>query len=256
MSIAPKNSMMKRRRRRVSVGSDKSNSDQLLSLSLFLMLLAFFIVLNAISNFEDTKVKPILQSIEKSFAMRQPPEDTNPSVQESDELSVDEGDITDRLEALFRSQIPQFESAMNKSKGIMHVRLPYDDFRDAVMAVGQRNDTGAQAGASGDFKLKAFFLPALIALIRTDKAGVPYHMDMILNVGDDPPHLQNTKPRIAARHIRDMSRLAQKLEMSGLPTKQQTIGLGDGPEGTVDILFRPYVPYDPTGGGASNDISP
>lgn len=239
---------MKRRRRRVSVGSESSNADQLLSLSLFLMLLAFFIVLNAISNFEETKVKPILQSLEESFALQQPPEDTNPSVQESKDLSVDEGDITDRLEALFRAQIPQYESATNKSKGVMHVRLPYGDFKDAVMAVGQRENQDVKPDAAGNFKLKAFFLPALIALIRTDKSGVPYHMDMILNVGDDPPHLQNTKPRMAERYIKDMARLAQKLEMSGLPTKQQTIGLGDGPADTVDLVFRPHIPYDPTGG--------
>jgi hypothetical protein len=237
-----------RRRRRVSVGSESSNSGQVLALSLFLMLLAFFIVLNAISDFEETRVKPILDSLEKSFAAETiPPTDTNPSVQESESLSVDEGDVTERLEALFRSQIPTYEAATNKTKGTMHVRLPLDEFKQAVMAVGQRQ-TENKAGKDGQFLLKGFFLPTLIAVIRADKAEMPYRMDMILNVGDNPPHLQNDKPKIAQKHVKDMSTLATKLQNSGLPARLQSIGLGNGPEGTVDLVFRPHVAFDPTEG--------
>ncbi len=240
---------MQRRRRRVNVGSSSSGSDQVLSLSLFLMLLAFFIVLNSISKFEETKIKPLLDSIEQSFSKDfTPPENTNPSVQESETPSVDEGDVTEKLEALFKSQIPNYESASNKTKGTMHVRLPYSEFREAVMAVGQRTPQRTTGTESGQVMLKGFFLPALIALIRTDQTDVAYRMDIILNLGDNPPHLQNNNPQLAERSIKKMGEISKKLENSGLPTKLQSIGFGGGPEDTVDLVFRPHIPYDPTGG--------
>ena len=56
------------RRRRGSAGTAKSVSSQLLGLSLFIMLLAFFIVLNAISNFEESKIKPVMANLSHTFA--------------------------------------------------------------------------------------------------------------------------------------------------------------------------------------------
>ena len=61
---------MKHRRRKISGDSGGSSGGQLLAMSLFIMLLAFFIVLNAISNYENSKVKPVLQSIELTFASK------------------------------------------------------------------------------------------------------------------------------------------------------------------------------------------
>lgn len=240
---------MQRRRRRVSTGSGESNASQLLALSLFLMLLAFFIVLNAISDFEETKITPILQSLEQSFAKEIPVRDNNPSVQQSATKSVGEGSVTDKLEALFSSQIPEYESATNSRTGTMHVRLPYDELYNAVMALGQRSSGDAQTGGGGFEKMEGFFLPSLIALIRTEQAGMAYRMDMILNVGDNPPHVKNNNPQFAESRMEAMAQISQRLQNSGLPPKLQSIGLGSGPRETVDLVFRPHVPFDPTEGG-------
>lgn len=237
---------MKRRRRRIQVESSGNQSEQLLSLSLFIMLLAFFIVLNSISSFEETKVKPIVSSIEQSFAIDETADaDQAPSNQESKKASDKEGDTLDKLKALFSSYIPSYDSAANKREGTMYVRLPFADFENAVMAVG--GDQAAQAKAAAQSKMKGFFLPALLAVMRSDQYGTPYRMDMVMNIGENPAVMQNDEPQQAKRAMRRISRLSDRLERAGMPSKLQSIGLGDGPKDTIDLLFRRHVPYDPTG---------
>ena len=59
---------MRHNRRRRIEDSGSGKSVQLLSLALFIMLLAFFIVLNAVSTFEPNKVEPIIGSLESTFS--------------------------------------------------------------------------------------------------------------------------------------------------------------------------------------------
>lgn len=231
------------RRRRVSTGTAKSMSGQLLGLSLFIMLLAFFIVLNAISSFEETKVKPIMATLSHTFAANIEQEiDDRPTVRESEETSTKEGDTLDRMRALFSSQIPAHEAAVNKTKGEMHVRLKYEDFEKAVMAVEQDNVLPTR---QKDGFLKGFFLPALVALMRNDDLGTPYRLDILLNVDDNPSEIFNKDPQRMNRLINDMSAIAARIEGAGLPTRLISSGIQKGTPDTVDLLFRPHVPYKP-----------
>lgn len=238
---------MKNRRRRGSAGTAKTVGSQLLGLSLFIMLLAFFIVLNAISSYEDVKVRPVMASLSYAFASRMLEQrvDENPSVTQSQEDSIHEGDTLERLKALFTAQIPSSEVAVSSHRGVMYVKLPFDDFEAAVMAVGQRNALNQQQ-ESAQF-LKGFFLPTLVALMKTDKAGMPYRMDMLLNIDNNPAQMQNRQPKQMVTLIKDMGRIAAKLEDSGLSTKLVSGGLQKGEPGTIELMFRRHVPFNPLG---------
>lgn len=232
------------RRRRGSAGTARSMSSQLLGLSLFIMLLAFFIVLNAISNFEESKIKPIMANLSYTFAANMEQEvDDRPNVRQSENTSTQEGDTLDRMRALFTSQIPAHEAAVNKTRGEMHVRLPYQDFKDAVMAVGQQ-DVLPTKQPNG--LLKGFFLPTLVALMRNDDLGRPYRLDILLNIKDNPAEVFNDDPQQMNKITRDMSAIAQKIESAGLPVRLISTGVQEGEEDTVDLLFRPHIPYVPT----------
>ena len=238
---------MRNRRRSGSTGTAKSMSGQLLGLSLFVMLLAFFIVLNAISSFEATRIKPVIESLGYAFASRmaEQPVDDHPSMREDEDMSISEGKTVDRLKALFSAQIPSNEAVVSHRKGALHVRVPYDDFKGAVMATGQRN---ALNQPQGSIKfLKGFFLPTLVALMKTDEVSAPYRMDMILNIPENPATLQNQQPQQLAAFVKNMSVLAGKIEDAGLSTKLISTGLQQGEAGMVDLLFRPHIPYDPLG---------
>jgi len=236
---------VRRRRRSVSTGDAKSVSSQLLGLSLFIMLLAFFIVLNAISSYEETKVRPIMQSLGYTFAsdMVDPSREDEPSVSEDEAKSIEEGDALERIKALFASQIPGYEAALSHRTGALYVKVPYDDFEAAVMALGQRNAL-QQEEKNAQF-LKGFFLPTLIALMKTDSMGMPYRMDMVLNLSDNPAALQNERPQQIAAMTKRMAAISQKLEAAGLSTKLVSMGMQKGEVGTIELLFRQHVPYSP-----------
>ena len=236
---------MRNRRRSGSTGTAKSMSGQLLGLSLFIMMLAFFIVLNAVSSYEESKVRPIMESLGYTFASQSMDKDIDdhPSQRENEDTSLDEGETIDRLQALFSAQIPSHEAVVSHRRGVMHVMVPYDDFETAVMAVGQRNAL-EQKDKNTKF-LAGFFLPTLVALMKTDAVATPYRMDMLLNIEDNPAMLQNEQPKQLAKYMKNMSQIAAKIESAGLATKLISTGLQKGEPGMVELLFRPHIPFNP-----------
>ncbi|MCB1556424.1 MAG: flagellar motor protein MotB, partial [Alphaproteobacteria bacterium] len=155
---------MRGRRRRATTGTEQGASGQLLALALFIMLLAFFIVLNAISTFDETRVRPAMDSIEKAFASKmvdQP--EVNPSLAPAPEQARGEGDTLDKIEGLFTAHIPGQDVVMDKSRGEMHVRVPYDSLKKAVFSIG--------AQTPGETDLNPF-LPTLLGLLSSRASGV------------------------------------------------------------------------------------
>lgn len=235
---------MYRRRRKINTDTGGGMGQHLLGLSLFIMLLAFFIVLNAISSFEQTKVRPVIDSLGQTFASRiDAAGNEQPSPTAESTQSDGEGDTLDRLEALFRAQLPSADLTVSKNRGIMFARVSYSDFEAAIMAIGQQT---AMDSAPMSFS-KGFFLPTLVSLLHTDRAGMTLRMDALVNMADNPAQVQTREPQRMAQEIAQLGRLSDKLERSGIPAKQQSIGLQQGPEGTVDLMFRPYVPFNPLG---------
>ncbi len=239
---------MRNRRRKGGAGTARSMGGQLLGLSLFIMLLAFFIVLNAISQFEEVKVRPVMQSLSHAFAanIQDMPLDEQPSVTEAETASVKEGDTVERLQALFTAQIPSHEAVVSERQGVMYVKVPFDDFEAAVMAVGQRNALDDDSGQAQFFR--GFFLPTLVALLKTDTVQTPYRMDMMLNIDENPAHLQNQQPQRLADTMQTMSAIAEKIEAGGLPAKLLSSGVRKGEAGTIELLFRRHIPYSPVEG--------
>lgn len=86
----------------------RNNPDttQLMALSLFILILAFFIVLNSVSDFREEKVLPVLASLEAAFASELIGAGGLPSViQQPDDMAIDlfSGSVLDELEVAFRN---------------------------------------------------------------------------------------------------------------------------------------------------------
>lgn len=235
--------MRQGRRRRVrNVASAEGPGNKLLALSLFIMLLAFFIVLNAISTFEEEKVEPIVASLEAAFASKvTASEDVQPSVTKSKQHSINEGNSIERIEALFRSRIPAKNIDKNEHLGTMQVTMTLEEFENIVSGLSQ----GRQFGEERTSEQAEVFLATLVSLLRSDQLGTPYHMDIIVNIAEKPSFLQNSDPQKMADVMRQASLLTTRIEQYGLSAKLMTIGLQKGDDKTVDLLFRPYVPFDP-----------
>ncbi len=235
---------MKNRRRRIEQEPPRGISSQLLGLSLFVMMLAFFIILVAISTYEEVKFRPALASIGFTFSSRViSTPNSSPSVIESDEETIEEGDVLERMKALFNAHIPGQKSFISQSTGTLYVRVPLDEFEASIMAV---TTDDAEAGEQTKEAAK-FMLPMLVGLMKGDRIGLSYRMDMNLNVKGNPGKMQNDKPQELSAHIKKMSNIADRLEYAGLEKKLMSAGVQEGPENTVDLMFLRHAPYNPMG---------
>ena len=231
-----------RRRRRNLVKSGGSDTSQMMNLSLFIMLLAFFFVLNTLSSYEEVKTEQVKRSIELSFSRDPQVEEVKSSTAPDPAQSMRQGHTFDRLDALFNAQIASFESVQSKSRGVMMVQVPYDDFVKAVMAVGQKDllRYPSRRAIRGNF-----FLPTLASILRTNIDGAPTRIEIILNTRKNPAELQNQTPDVMSKMISSAGKLSQRLEKQGMPQKLVNIGISKGDPKMVNLVFRKYIPFSP-----------
>lgn len=211
-------------------------ANQFLALSLFVMLLSFFLILNSMSNFDDTKSRPILNSLSVSFSNEKVEPDNQPNIEEDPADSFKEGSTLDRVEALFRSQITGVEAEKNRLGTLMHIRLSVDKFEKGIAMP----DADGQVTGGG-------FMPTLVSLLQSEENGVPHRMEMILNIEANPAAAQNETPQLVDEKAKQVSGFAEKLAGAGLPEKMIAAGLGQGPDQTIDLYFRRYEPFNPLG---------
>lgn len=232
---------MKRNKKKAAEDQSGANTSLILNLSLFMMLLAFFIVLNALSSFEEKKFTPILQSLENTFASDSNWDAKSTSLREDPLQSVLEGDSIDRLNALFEAQISAFRATKSKSRGVMHVEMPFDVFYNAIIQIGQQELTQSNK----DRIERDFFLPTLVSILKSEDQGAAYRMDIVLQMEQDPAVMQNNAPGDLKTVVNRVGGVARKLEEFGLPKNLMSIGLSKGKENTVELFFYKHVPFNP-----------
>lgn len=225
---------MRAARRRLQESSPQG-ATPLLNLSLFLMLLAFFIVLNSVSSFDESKYRPIIENLQTTFSTSLKAIDTAPSVTPALEQSINEGETIDRIEALFNAQITGFTAEKSGSRGIMVVDVPLEEFDRAMTTAGQIDLTQTQRTGS----LQTYFMPTLISLLRAPAQGAAYRMDMILHSRDNPALLYNSDPRALEAVQETAGGYAALLEQSGLAPALLGIGIKQGDPAFVTLYFRP-----------------
>lgn len=225
--------------------NDKSTSytkpmgNQFLGLSLFIMLLSFFIVLNSFSTFEDERSRPIMQSLAVAFSSDDTPQELDPSVKADPAMSHNEGSSLDRIKSLFTAQIAGVQVETNRLGSVMRMRMTQDEFEKAI--VTPLNDPV--------LAMQDSFATFLVSLMNT-ATGVPYHMDILLNIGAEPGVVAQESPELLDLSLEKAAMYAESIDDAGLPPYQVSAGLRSGEKDMVDLYFRPYVPFNPLGEGA------
>lgn len=232
--------MRLRRRRIISQEPPKGIGSQLPGLSLFVMLLAFFMVLNSMSSYEEQKTDSIMQSIDDTFASKiTEMGNDKPSITKSSEKALGEGDTIERIDALFKSQIPGYKATLNKRRGMMQMQIPRQEFENAVKGLGGEEDAKADPSKN--------FLPTLVSLMRTEARGTPYRVEITYFMDESPARVQNQEPQRMADTIRSVAGIAQDIEKAGLLPKLMTIGLQKGDSKMVELVFQKHIPFQPMG---------
>lgn len=207
-------------------------ANQFLALSMFVMLLSFFIILNALSNFEVVKSRDVLTSISVAFSKEELPDDLAANIIEDPMESYHEGNTLDKLKGLFESQIAGVETKTNRLGTIMHLRMKLEDFEK------QLTSGGTSFGGS--------LAPTLVSLLNAED-DVAYSMDMLINLKDNPAVLQNETPQDVGKSVEKVARYALQIESAGLPKKYLSAGVNQGPQDTIDLYFKRYQPFNPLG---------
>lgn len=207
-------------------------ANQFLSLALFIMLLSFFIILNAVSSFEETKSAPVLNSLSITFSGKDLQEALEPNIVESAAQSINEGDTLDQLKALFNAHITGAKTRKNRLGTTMHIRMPIQQFERSL---------SAPRSAQGSF------LPTLASLIQTSDTKTIYRMDMVLNIPATPANAVSDAPEMLRKNLRKIALISKRIEENGVPKKLISSGLSQGEEDIIDIYFRRYEPFNPTG---------
>ena len=79
-------------------------------LSIFIILLAFFIVLNGLSQYSEPKVGQALESLENAFSQSILPEITDKSsMDEREQNSEGQGDAVKELQGVLKSLLPNLD---------------------------------------------------------------------------------------------------------------------------------------------------
>lgn len=219
-------------------------ANQFLSLSLFLMLLSFFIVMNGVSGFEDTKTHPVMNSLSLAFSNRAKEFGQAPSREENADMVINQGDTLSQIEGLFGAEIAGFEAVRNRFGTVMHVRVPVLNFERAI-DITAPEDAQDYVSQSGYVRGQGAFLQTLVSILRAERHRIPYRMDMILNVSGDPARLPAQDPALFREKAGKVAGYARKLEGLGLPQKYMSAALGEGKNGYLDIYFHPYEPLNP-----------
>ena len=213
-------------------------ANQFLSLSLFLMLLSFFIVMNAVSQFDDSKSEPVISSVSAAFTNQKDDfERKNPVSQQTPVVARGEGDTLEAVEGLFNAHISGFQATRNRLGTVMHVRTTISQLERVtdMTNVDYNNDELGKVGSFGQ---------TMVTLLRSEKKKQPYRVDILMNVPEGPATLQQTSPEEFKRSLKRVSHFAERLEESGLPKKMVSIGMKKGEEGYVDLFFYRYKAFD------------
>lgn len=143
----------------------KSNDvTQVMALSLFMIVLAFFIVLNSISDFKEEKTIPVLASLEAAFATKIVGEEKAPSMVEDQAVrDLFSGGQINQLEIAFKNNFDILTTKINTAGTKLQVEILRTNFLNVMQ---KRNTPGFE-----EFRQKL--------LLFMNNSSIPYRLDVV-----------------------------------------------------------------------------
>ena len=143
---------------------------QFLTLSLFLLLLAFFIAMTAGAEFDKNKTDPVIDSLEKVFPVHELRGKNNPAPSPDERTSL-AGTAYDSANGLFKSDLFPFPAEVTSGKGALIIKINSDQFlrflnNDAdIVTPLQRQRFFAGLSALSNQRIITVMLPTSTAML-------------------------------------------------------------------------------------------
>jgi len=225
----------------------------LLALSLFIILLAFFILLNAMSFFEQKRTTRTIEAIQTVFAREGGHPGFVPSEERDSQLTLDptagEGSASSRAKNLFHTLLPGYRIDTDEKNSIVHLRVPFTDIEALALLVSSQSPVDTKETERRKEHARKFF-PALVSLIGAEGDAARFSIEIIRNLPSRPGKASNEQPDLLQKEAERLALVLERLGQAGLPAGALSGGFAEGDGKTADIYFRPFpahLPADETG---------
>ncbi|MEH6632641.1 MAG: flagellar motor protein MotB [Halopseudomonas aestusnigri] len=203
---------------------DAGDRNYVALLSLKLLLLAFFIMLNAMSSFEEEKARAVLDSVNSTFNGDASQLERQASFENSLGDLDDKAKLVADIERLFESTIPAVEREQGSSQSYLRLRLPVE-----AMFLGEETDL-----ASGR---ELLFKRIAASLKGYADGGGFYEFEFLYGMTRN----QTSKSVSNIEMILKRSGVvAQEIQNAGMPADKIAIGLQPASAGFVYFVIRVY----------------
>lgn len=194
-------------------------------LSLKLLLLAFFILLNALSHFEEDRARKVLESVNEAF---------NGRVEAVRSLTIQSAGIGNLRESvavvrvageLFQSMIPAVRVEVSARGKRVRLSLP-------ATTLFRPGEEALQPGRG------LLFGRLVHALEQERPLGPGYELELYHGLPGKSADQGDQSGSVELLALRRMGVLARFLEAKGLPDEVLSVGLLPGREDTVEIVVQ------------------
>lgn len=215
--------------------------NQYLGLSLFIMLLSFFIVMNALSDFKDIKAETVLTSLSMTFSSQSFERANAPDIIQAKKVEQsDDGDTLDKIQGIFEAQFENFQAQKNRLGTEMMVRVPVEEFERMVNSIVPRREPAPLEEA--DFIAPPMdFATTLITLMQSEDTDEMYRLDILLPAAKEGDSAQD----IEAQKRDQVVDWAEKIDTAGLPQKFLSVGIDPAETLDLDMVYLHFRRYEP-----------
>jgi hypothetical protein len=201
---------------------DRLMGTQFVYLSLFLLVLAFFILLVSISTIETNKSKAVMKSLSDAFTT------IVPTGEEASDFSAKEGDVLagsafqEKITGLFATAFRVAKIQIVKPGGLMQVDLPTRTL--FVDGEGRVRDSAH------------LFLDRLVAALGGRPPGFQFDVEIVIGAGKAPGAML---PAGRTLELTRAGAIAGEMLARGAPPESIAVGIAPAPP--EQVIMRFYV---------------
>ncbi|MDF2365998.1 hypothetical protein [Sneathiella sp.] len=205
----------------------EKNANAVVFVSLYLLLLAFFIFLHSVSVLQEERVRTVLGSVNIAFAglSRDTPADRQKKLSGEEQGTQA---FHAKLKNVFETAVPLVESRFTQGGTRLQFSVPVRQLF-AYRSLELRDTLGT-------------FLEDVAATLIARNNNIATDLEILIGSGIELPELTNISDDIAAQRI---SYLSQLLMEAGVPSRNISIGVAAGDAGLIHFSFflRPSLTF-------------
>lgn len=204
---------------------EESKRTSSMFLSVYLLLLAFFILLNSISTFHEVRTKAVMDSLTSTFATLMPVRSVPYSSQTG--TVVGARDLFDRVGELFEAAIPAAKIKVAQTGHLMQVSFPVD-----ALFLPDKPDIRPAQGA---------LVNRLAAALGAPPRGVRYEATLLVGIGQGETAGLPIGENLAVART---GAFAREMVRRGAAPEVVVVGLEPGDPTMARALFRVIIEED------------